>query len=58
MWDRTSTFVTKLKALFSQRRADTAFDEEMDTHLEMLAEKYEREGMNAREAARAARRQR
>lgn len=57
MWDRANTFVAKLKALFAQRRADTAFDEEMNTHMEMLAEKYEREGMNAREAARAARRQ-
>jgi predicted permease len=57
MWDRASTFVAKLKALFAQRRADTAFDEEMSTHLEMLAEKYEREGMSATEAARAARRQ-
>ncbi len=57
MSDRALTFVAKLKALFTQRRADTAFDEEMSTHLEMLAEKYEREGMSAREAARAARRQ-
>lgn len=56
MWESTSAFVAKLKALFSQRVADTAFDEEMNTHLEMLAEKYEGEGMNAREAARAARR--
>jgi predicted permease len=57
MWDHASTFVAKLKALFVQRRADTTFDEEMNTHLEMLAEKYEREGMSAKEAARAARRQ-
>jgi predicted permease len=57
MSDRALTFIAKLKALFAQRRADTAFDEEMSTHLEMLAEKYEREGMSAREAARAARRQ-
>jgi predicted permease len=57
MSDRTLTFVAKLKALFAQRRADTAFDEEMSTHLEMLAEKYEREGMSTKEAARAARRQ-
>ena len=57
MGDRSSTFVAKLKALFAQRRADTAFDEEMSTHLEMLTEKYEREGMSAKEAARAARRQ-
>jgi len=57
MSDRAFTFVTKLKALFTQRRADAAFDEELNIHLEMLAEKYEREGMSAREAARAARRQ-
>ncbi len=57
MSDRAFTFVAKLKALFAQRRADTAFDEEMSTHLEMLAEKYEREGMSAREAERAAHRQ-
>jgi hypothetical protein len=57
MSDRALTFVAKLKAFFAQRRADTAFDEEMSTHLEMLAEKYEGEGMTAREAARAARRQ-
>jgi hypothetical protein len=35
----------------------SAFDDEMNTHLEMLAQKYEREGMGAREASRAARRQ-
>jgi predicted permease len=57
MTDRVLTFVAKLKALFVQRRADTAFDEEMSTHLELLAEKYQREGMSAKEAWRAARRQ-
>ena len=57
MSDRVLTFMAKLKALFAQRRAESAFDEEMSTHLEMLAEKYEREGMSAREAERAARRQ-
>jgi len=57
MSDRALTFLAKLKALFAQRRADSAFDEEMRTHLEMLAEKYEREGISPKEAARAARRQ-
>jgi hypothetical protein len=33
MSDRALTFVAKLKALFAQRRADTAFDEEMKTAL-------------------------
>lgn len=57
MTDRALTFLAKLQALFAQKRADTAFDEEMCTHLEMLAEKYEREGMSSRDAARSARRQ-
>jgi PadR family transcriptional regulator, regulatory protein PadR len=48
MSDRALTFVAKLKALFGQRTADSAFEEEMSTHLEMLAEKYEREGMSAK----------
>ena len=57
MFDRALTFLAKLKGLVGQRRADVAFDEEMTTHLEMLAEKYQREGMTAREAIRAAKRQ-
>jgi predicted permease len=57
MSDQALTFVSKLKALFTQRQADSVFDEEMRTHLEMLAEKYERAGMSTKEAARAARRQ-
>jgi predicted permease len=57
MFDRALTFLAKIKGLVGQRRADVAFDEEMNTHLEMLAEKYQREGMTAREAIRAAKRQ-
>lgn len=57
MTDRALTFLAKLKALFVRRREDSIFDEEMQTHLEMLAEKYEREGMSARDAMHAARRQ-
>ena len=57
MSDRALTFLAKLKALFMQGRADSIFDEEMSMHLEMLAEKYEREGMSTKEARRAARRQ-
>jgi MacB-like periplasmic core domain len=56
MSDRALTFVSKLRALFAQRRADSAFDEEMRTHLEMLAEKYDREEISPKEAARATRR--
>jgi hypothetical protein len=50
-------FVAKLKAFFTQSPDDTAFIEEIEAHLEMLAEKYERQGMGAAEARRAARRQ-
>lgn len=57
MSDRALTFLAKLKAFFTQVHADSLFDEEMSTHLEMLAEKYEREGMSAKDARRAARRQ-
>lgn len=57
MFDHALIFLAKLKALVTQQRADSIFDEEIGTHLEMLAEKYEREGMSARNAQRAARRQ-
>ena len=57
MIDHALTFLAKLKALVKQRHADSIFDEEISTHLEMLAEKYEREGMSAKNARRAARRQ-
>ena len=57
MSDRALTFLAKLKALFAQRKADSVLDDEMRLHLEMLAEKFEREGMGAKEAARASRRQ-
>jgi predicted permease len=57
MSDCAHTFLAKLKALFTQVREDSLFDEEMNTHVEMLAEKYEHEGMSAKDARRAARRQ-
>jgi len=57
MFERALTFGARLKGFFGQRLADSSFDEEMNTHLEMLTEKYERVGMSSKEAARAARRQ-
>jgi hypothetical protein len=57
MSDHTITLLAKLKSLLGQRRAESVFDEEVTTHLEMLAEEYVREGMSAQEAVRAARRQ-
>ena len=57
MTDQALTLLAKFRMLFAQRRADDAFDEEVSAHIEMLAEKYEREGMSVKEAARAAQRQ-
>jgi predicted permease len=57
MSDRALTFLAKLQALFTQKHADSIFDEEMSMHLEMLAEKYQQKGMSAKEARRAAQRQ-
>jgi hypothetical protein len=57
MSDHTITLLAKLQSLLGQRRAESVFDEEVTTHLEMLAEEYVREGMSAQEAVRAARRQ-
>ena len=57
MSDRVLTFLARLKALFMLARAESAFDEEIATHLELLSEKFQRQGMGSREAARAARRQ-
>jgi hypothetical protein len=43
MSDHTITLLAKLQSRLGQRRAESVFDEEVTTHLEMLAEKYVRE---------------
>lgn len=57
MMDRLLVFIAKLKALFLRSSDDAAFNNEVEAHLEMLAERYESQGMDAVEAKRAARRQ-
>ncbi len=47
----------RLRGLFGDRRAEQEFDDEIETHLRLLAERYVRRGMTEAEAARAARRQ-
>src|SRR5262245_11316542 len=47
----------RLRGLFGDRRADQELDDEIETHLRMLAERYARQGMTEAEAAWAARRQ-
>ncbi|MGH9836525.1 MAG: permease prefix domain 1-containing protein, partial [Blastocatellia bacterium] len=47
----------RLRGLFGDRRADREFDDEIETHLRLLAERYIRQGMGKAEAEWAARRQ-
>src|SRR5262249_9357850 len=47
----------KLRGLFGNRRADQELDDEIETHLRLLAERYVRQGMSKAEAKWAARRQ-
>src|SRR5262245_17145847 len=47
----------KIRGLFGNRNADQELDDEIETHLRLLTERYVRQGMTEAEAARAARRQ-
>src|SRR5215470_19073394 len=47
----------RLRELFGDRRADRDLDDEIDTHLRLLTERYVRQGMTEAEAECAARRQ-
>jgi putative ABC transport system permease protein len=49
--------VARLRGLSGKRRAGLELDDEIETHLSMLRERYLRSGMTADEAAAAARRQ-
>jgi hypothetical protein len=47
--------LAKAQALFKQGRANREFDEELEEHVRLLTERFERRGMGREEAARAAR---
>ena len=47
----------RLRGLFGGRRADRDLDDEIETHLRLLTERYVRQGMSEDGAACAARRQ-
>jgi hypothetical protein len=47
----------RLRGLFGDRGEDQEFDDEIETHLRLLTERYVRQGMTEAEAAWAARRQ-
>jgi putative ABC transport system permease protein len=49
--------VARLRELFGNRRADRELDDEIETHLRLLTERFVRQGMTQEEAAWAARRQ-
>ena len=51
------TFWKRFTALFSKRRLEAELDEEVETHIAMLAEELRRHGMEARAARQAARRE-
>jgi hypothetical protein len=50
-------FAAKLRGLFGDRRADRELDDEIETHLRLLSDRYVRQGMTETEAIRVARRQ-
>jgi len=54
---RLRLFAAKFWALFSDRKPDHDFDDEMQTHLRLLTDRYICEGMTSDDAASAARRQ-
>jgi putative ABC transport system permease protein len=49
--------IARLRGLFGDRKADREFDDDIQAHLELLTERYLRQGMPQAEAASAARRQ-
>lgn len=50
-------WVAKARALFVRERDDDAFNAEIEAHLALLTERFVRQGLSAKEAAAAARRQ-
>ena len=54
---RLRAFAAKLRGFLRRQRRDAEFDEEVQEHLQMLADRFEAQGMTRDEAAAAARRQ-
>jgi hypothetical protein len=53
---RLRSFAARVLGLFASRKRDSDFDQEVQSHLQMLADRFVAQGMS-REAAAAARRQ-
>jgi putative ABC transport system permease protein len=54
MWTRLSVLLSRVLALFTGRRLDRDFNDELQTHLAMLTEENVRRGLSPAEAARQA----
>ena len=54
---RLRAFAARVVGFFGPRKRDSDFDEEMQAHLELLADRFVAEGMSRQDAAAAARRQ-
>jgi putative ABC transport system permease protein len=54
MWTRLSVLLSRVLALFTGRRLDRDFNDELHTHLAMLTEENVRRGLSPAEAARQA----
>lgn len=50
MFRYVRTVVSRLRALFSNRKAEREFDEEIQSHIELLVERYMRQGMSRADA--------
>ena len=57
MRHRLAPFLSRLRLLFVQRKANREFGDEIEMHLELLAKRLVRQGMSLEEATYAARRQ-
>jgi hypothetical protein len=57
MIDYFRAVVARLLGLFRDRRADQELDDEIETHMRLLTERYLRQGLSDAEAVWAARRQ-
>ena len=54
---RLRVFISRVRALFTTRRSEAQLNDEIQTHLDLLAEEHMRSGMSADDARSAARRE-
>jgi putative ABC transport system permease protein len=55
MFTRAFVLASRIRALFTRTRLDAEFSDELDAHLQMLIDEYQRRGLDRDAAARAAR---